>query len=216
MDSIFNLIFELKKLFEKRYEDRKSFFKCYIEPTYCDTKQVYSDLKNILQHATDMLLDPMTDHSCVVEYLKGARLPLQFNRAELRSRTYLITNKVSHKTDLFMFAISIRGILCGGMTGKFFQSNMNMIDRYINGLQIDQEILFYEGNHALLDLINRFDIKNNKHSNPKDSCNTQTIKRIFLNAVEKQQSSLDQYFKLLVFSYEKIKWETYSHNVKTH
>lgn len=213
MEVLFNLILEIKKLFEKRDENKKNFFKNYIAPTYCDAKQIYIDLKTILQQAKDMLLDQTCDYNRVVEHLKEARLPLQSSREELRSRTFIITNKVEKDTDLFMFALSIRGILCGGMTGEFFQFNIDTINSYINGLSIGHELCFYEGNHTLLDLIDRFDIKDSDQSNRMTSNNLQIFRRIFLSEVEKQQISLDQYFRLLVNSYEKIKWEVYSSNV---
>lgn len=215
METLFNFIIQIKKLFDEEHENKRAFFESYIEPTYCQGKQIYMDLIEILQQAQDMLLDEKIDSSAVVKYLKKSRLPFQTLREELRSRTFIITNKVQRNTDLYVFAIAIRGILCGGMTGEFLQFNMDMIDNYINGLSMEKELCFYEGQHTLLNLIESFDVDNedNGEQLKNISDNQKRFKQIFLNEVKKQSLSLDQYFRLLANSYEKIKWDTYSKSV---
>lgn len=216
MEKLFNLILQIKKLFDEENENKKDFFKNYIEPTYCQGKQIYLDLIEILQQTQNMLLDEGIDSNTVIKYLKKARLPFQYLREELRSRTFLITNKVQRDTDLYVFAIAIRGILCGGMTGEFYQFNMDMIDKYVKGLSIEEELCFYEGKHTLLNLIESFDIENGEYNGEQlniISHNQKKFKQIFLNEVQKQTMSLEQYFKLLTNAYEKIKWEIYSRNI---
>ena len=214
MEELFNLIIQIKNLLNK--ENKKDFFESYIEPTYCQGQQIYTDLIKILQQAQNMLLQEKIDSNTVIDFLKKARIPYQYLREELRSRTFLITNKVQRDTDLYVFAIAIRGILCGGMTGEFFQFNMDMINHYIKGLSIEEELCFYEGKHTLLNLIESFDIANEKYNGEQlnmISRSQKRFKQIFFNEVKKQKISLEQYFKLLINSYEKIKWEIYARNI---
>ena len=120
MEKFFNFIFKIKDLIDAKNNDRIKLFNEYIEPTYCQGKQVYTNLMEILQQTQEMLSDENIDVMGVIEFLKKARFQLKMSREELRSRTYVIINRKQTDADFYVFAIAIREILCGGMTGNFF------------------------------------------------------------------------------------------------
>ena len=214
MEKLFNFIFKMKDLLDTKNNDRRKFFNEYIEPTYCQGKQVYTNLMEILQQTQEMLLDENIDAMNVVEFLKKARSTSKISREELRNRTFVIINRKQTDTDFYVFAIAIREILCGGMTGAFFQHNCDMIDSYIEDITVVKELCFYEGKHTLLDLIEKFDDINQTYCGEESYetyKNQEKYRQLFLAEVKRQLLSLEQYFKLLVNSYEKIKWKTYSH-----
>lgn len=81
-----------------------------------------------------------------------------------------------------------------------------MINFYIQDITVVKELCFYEGKHTLLDLIEKFErIKN------ETDTDQEKYRQLFLAEVKTQLLSLEQYFKLLVNSYEKIKWKAYLH-----
>lgn len=200
MEKIFDLISFVKDLLEKRKKDKKLFFDNCIEPTYCKGKQAYLDLIGILRETRNMLQNECVDIKLIEDYLKTSRFSFQVEREELCSRTIVIKNEVDSNTDIYMFAVAIRGILFGGMTGRNYQNNMEMITRYTNGISTGEELLFYEGEHTLLNLIRQF---NQQTLEVHDDI---LYRKKLLSAINLQLESLENYFKLLSFSYEKIRW----------
>lgn len=203
MGNIFDLMSFAKAWLDNRKKDRKLFFDKIIDPTYCKGKKAYIDFMRILIETRNMLQNECVDIKQVEEYLKTARFSFQVEREELRSRTIIIKNEVDINTDIFMFAVAIRGILFGGMTGRNYKNNMEMINRYINGISYKEEILFYEGDHTLLNLIRQFEHQKFEENNDI------LYREKLLEAINLQLESLENYFKLLSFSYEKLYWNIF-------
>lgn len=191
--------------------EKEKIFETYISPAYMDIKLIYVDLMDILSRVEENIINDIIDVEEGVSIFKGKRSLYQPLREELRSKSSVIFSNTQKNDDLKMFAVGIYGILSGGEGGTEWIHNEIIIDNYLNDGKLSGEIRLIKGGHTLIDLIKRFDnAYSPKRINGVLRYNSrQKIKSDFIFSIQQQKRSMEKYWKLITFSYEKQKYKTY-------
>lgn len=148
-----------------------------------------------------------------IEYIEDSRIPLKVLRQQLNSKVIVVFFNQDIEEDLFMFALGIRGILQGGMTGKHANNISLIIKNYIKKVDFSQSgLVLYQGKHTLVDLIEYFKKGNRKSIYYTDEIikyknNENYIREKFLELVNRQICSIDEYWMLITLAYERIKFD---------
>lgn len=184
---------------------KKDFFERYIAPTYEDIEKVYIDYIKILFEAEKNVEERWMDVRKAIEYLKTSRIENQALRQSLYSRTIIISTDSSAAKDLAMFALGVRGILQGGMSGTYSKNNDFILNQYLTQHKIEGDFLFYEGMHTILDIIKEFEGDKRNY----DYISLEKDRKKFIDTIEIQKRSIERYWKVTTLSYEKIRYEVY-------
>lgn len=190
-------------VFDKEKEKKQAF----VEEIYEETKEVYDNFYKILQYAYLEIDDGNMSIDEAMRYFNDERLPFKSARDKIRG--YMEHPYYKRNKDLEVFAVGIKGVLCGGLHPVM---EMHILPYVIkeNGKFIDNVIEF-RGYHTVVDLIYRYN-RNNENSlfywecykDLSDTEKEKIITKRLLNDIKLQIDQIEKSWKIVCEYYPKI------------
>lgn len=208
-----NLVNFVKEIIVNDRIQTEKIYNEYIESSYTDIKNIYEDLIKILFHVKYGVERKKLTVQEAIEYIEDSRIPFKAIRRQLSSKIVIAFFNKKVEEDIFMFALGIRGILQGGMTGVYADNISSEIKKYVKTIDFsERSLMLYQGNHTLTDLVDYFNEDNPKSIYYVDEKlqykkKDDYIKEKFLDSVDKQISSVEEYWILTTLAYERVKYD---------
>lgn len=215
MEAYLKVIDFIMQIIEHKKINDEKFYNEYVEITFNDAKKIYEDLTNILGHVEQEFSDKHLSVQEAISYIKNSRIPFKAARRDLHSKLIVTIFNSKEEEDMYMFAIGVRGVLQGGMSGEYADRISIISNSYYKRFEKGEGLLLYQGKHTLADLVERFDKDNifsiyYEKTDKYCGCKEEYINKEFKNAITRQIISIDEYWKLTTIAYQKIKHDRLS------
>lgn len=190
-------------VFNKEKEKKQIF----VKEIYEETKEVYDNFYEILQYAYSEIDSGNMSIDEAVRYFNDERLPFKSARDKIRG--YMEHPYYQRNKDLELFAVGIKGVLCGGlhptMEMHFLPCIIRENDKFVGN------VITFKGYHTVVDIIRQYDRKSKKslfycelYEGLMDIEKEKKITKRLLNDIKLEIEQIEKSWRIVCEYYPKI------------
>lgn len=193
----------ISELLSNKEKEKKQVF---VKEIYEDTKRVYQNFYEILNHAYFAIEAGEMSIDEAVKYLSDERLPFKATRDQIRG--FMNHPYYQRNQELEWFNVGIRGVLCGGLhdfTELCLKSRYKESDKFVD------IVIPFKGHHTIIEIIKSYDRNNmnsmfysDLYSDLNEIEKEKEIKEDLLRNLKRQIQKIEESWQLVCDYYPKI------------